>query len=336
MLTAYLVARLVASAHDPVRIVTTYFIILSAAGLMTAIAMAFFFVLEGPTVAPFHELEFLVIPLVVYVATLRDELTLRQVVLVWGGLATAVIFRKNAGYLVALGTIGYLWWFHRRATTRRSNALRRALLFLIGITFVAGLVGAYSLLRAKNRDYIPTGNTEFRMYTYERAWQKFLDSPVWGDAFTGPASERFELYETGLAHNILPTHSDLLDILAHGGLVAFALFVWAHVRVILAANRFVLRSPLAARNPASRAGETADDTGTVGPQRDEVGRISRHIVAMTHTLVCMALLGIVTVAFNPLLVNPVRALLIWNQFGFVAGLACHFSASEGRLKIMSK
>lgn len=330
MLTAYFVARLVTLARDPVRIVTTYFTILAAAGIMTVIAMAFFFVLQGPGVAPFHEFEFLVIPLVVYVATLRDELTLRQAVLVWGGLATAVIFRKNTGYLVAVGTLAYLWWFHWRTTTRRANALRRALALLIGITFVAGLIGTYSFLRAKNRDYIPTGSTEFRMYTYERAWQKFRDSPVWGDAFTGPASERFELYDTGVADNILPTHSDLLDMLAHGGLIGFALFVWAQVQVIVAANRFVLHLPRVEIGSAPYGEKTADDVDDSDRQVNQEARISHHVVPMTHTLVCMALLAIVTVAFNPLLVNPIKSLLIWSQFGFIAGLACHFSAIDER------
>jgi len=336
MLAAYLVARLVASARDPVRLVTVYFVILAATGVVTAVVMAFVFALAGPSAAPFHELEFLVIPLVVYVATLKDELALRRGVIVWGGLAIAVLFQKNTGYLVAIGTVAYLWWFHWRATTHRYNALRRALMFLIGVTLVASLLGAYSLLRVRDRDYIPSGNTEFRMYTYERAWHKFLDSPLWGDAFTSASSERFDLYDTGIANNLLPTHSDILDILAHGGLIAFALFVLAHLKVIKAANRHILRSPLAEPGSTVPAGISPGAASFVWSQCAADARISRHVVAMTHTLVCMALLAIVTIAFNPLLVNPVRALLIWSQFGFVAGLACHFSTIGGHEPVLSK
>lgn len=334
MLAAYLVARLVASARDPVRLVTVYFVILAAAGVITAVVMAFVFALAGPGAAPFHELEFLVIPLVVYVATLRDELTLRRAAVVWGGLAAAVFFQKNTGYLVAIGTVAYLWWFHWRATTHRTNALRRALLFLVGVTFVAGLVGTYSFLRARDRDYIPSGNTEFRMFTYERAWQRFLGSPVWGDAFTSASTERFDLYDTGRAGNVLPTHSDILDLLAHGGVAAFALFVWAHWRLIAAANRFIWRSPMTESGASPHAASPHAAQRFDRQQREAGALVSRHAVAMTHTLVCMALLAIVTIAFNPLLVNPVRALLIWSQFGFVAGLACHFSAIRGREQCM--
>lgn len=332
MLAAYFVARLVASAREPVRLVTTYFVILAVAGLIATVVMAFVFVLQGPTAAPFHELEFFIIPLVVYVATLKDELSLRRAVLVWGGIATAVLFQKNTGYLVAIGTVAYLWWFHWRVTTHRANVIRRTLLFLIGIMLVAGLIGAYSLLRTNDRDYIPSGNIEFRMYTYERAWQKFLASPLWGNAFTGASSERFELYDTGRANNVLPTHSDILDLLAHGGLIAIVLFAWAHWRVIAAANRLILRAPLAERTPWLHAEASPDTADRAWPPREANTGISRHVVAMTHTFVCMALLAIVTIAFNPLLVNPVRALLIWGQFGFVAGLACHFSTSSRQVR----
>jgi len=331
MLAAYLAARLVSSSREPVRLVSTYFAILAIAGIVSTAVMAFVFVFQGPTAAPFHELEFFIIPLVVYVATLNDELTPRRAAVVWGGLATAVLFQKNTGYLVAMGTVAYLWWFHWRVTTHRANAIRRTLLFLVGLTFVAGLIAAYSLLRSHTDDYIPSGNIEFRMYTYERAWQKFLASPVWGDAFAGPSSERFVLYDTGVADNLLPTHSDILDILAQGGLIAMVLFTWAHWRVIAAANRFILRSPLAERGTLPGAEEPVGIADRHPPRYAADAGVSRHVLAMTHTLVCMALLAIIAIAFNPLLVNPVRALLIWAQFGFVAGLACHFSAVAGHV-----
>lgn len=330
MLAAYIVARLVASAREPVRLVSTYFVVLAVAGVISAAVMAFVFVLQGPGAAPFHELEFFIIPLVVYVATLHDELTLRRAVVVWGGLATAVVFQKNTAYLIAVGTIAYLWWFHWRATTHRANAIRRTLLLLIGLSFVAGLIGAYSLLRAKNRDYIPTGNTEFRMHTYERAWQKFLVSPLWGDAFAGASSERFELYDTGVAGNVLPTHSDILDILSHGGLIGFTLFGWAYWRVIAAAQQFVLRPAPVSREPPLLAEMLPDGAERAAQESGSSDIVPRHVVAMTHTLVCMALLGVVTIAFNPLLANPVRSLLIWSQFGFIAGLACHYSARSAQ------
>lgn len=171
-------------------------------------------------------------------------------------------------------------------------------MLLFGTVFIAALAATYFHLRQADREFIPSGNTEFRLHMYELAFDKFTDSPLWGTVFSDSPVQKFELYDTGVARNLLPTHSDLLDLLAHGGLIAIGLWLLAHLRVFGAVRRTIL-----ARREAH----------------------SRHVYAMTQTLTCMMLLAIVTYAFNPMLLNPSRALLIWSQVGMLAGLACHFA-----------
>ncbi|MDH5339634.1 MAG: hypothetical protein OEW22_07655, partial [Rubrivivax sp.] len=249
----------------------------------------------------FHELEFLVIPLVVYVATLRPQMRLRDTVLVWSGIASIVLFSKNTGYLTALVVVAYLWWMHWRVTTHRAIAVRRTLQWLLGAALLAGAVGAYTYLRSTQSAAIPSGNTEFRVHMYGLAWQRFLDSPLWGQAYAASAVQRFTLYEIRRPGNILPTHSDLLDILSHGGLLGIGLWLAAHVKLLGNTWRQVL----------ARRGELAP-----------------HVVAMAHTFTCMVLAGVVTYAFNPLLLDPTRALVVWGQFGLLAGLTCSLAAAR--------
>lgn len=298
ILMGWLVALVVSRSREAVRFVSVYFGLLAVAGVLTAGAMAVFFVAPPHIAAPFHELEFFIIPLVVYVAARHERLPLAAAIGVWAGIGLAVLFKKNSGYLVAIGTIVYLWAMHWRVTTHRRIALQRALLLLFGTVFIVALAATYFNLRQADREFIPSGNTVFRLHMYELAFAKFTDSPLWGTVFSDSPVQEFELYDTGVARNLLPTHSDLLDLLAHGGLVAIGLWLLAHLRVFRAVRRTIL---------GRREAHT------------------RHVYAMTQTLTCMMLLAIVTYAFNPMLLNPSRALLIWSQVGMLAGLACHFA-----------
>lgn len=297
MLMGWLVALVIARSQSPVRFVSIYFGLLVTAGIIALGVMAVVFVMSTP-LAPFHELEFFIIPLVVYVAARHDRLPLGASIGVWAGIGLAVLFKKNSGYLTAIGTIVYLWAMHWRVTTHRRIALQRALLLLLGATFIMALVWAYFHLRQAEREFVPSGNTEFRLHMYEQAIDKFTESPIWGTAFSESSVQKFKLYDTGVANNVLPTHSDVLDLLAQGGAIGIGLWILAHLRVLGAVQRtiFVRRQAFPS-----------------------------HVYAMAQTLTCMMLLGIVTYAFNPMLLNPTRALLIWSQIGMLAGLASHFA-----------
>lgn len=294
MLAACLVTGVVATSGNPVRLVTVCFLLLACTGIVSLwVTVGLFFT---SSLAPFHELEFLIIPLIVYVATRKTELSLRESLLVWAGIVSAVFFHKNSAYLVAFGALAYLWLFHWRLTHSRANVLQRAVQTLAAGIAICSVLAGYFALHRFNEDYLPTGNTVFRLHMYEMAWNRFLESPVWGTFFSGSPVQKFTLYDTGVARNLLPTHSDVLDLLAHGGVIAVALWLLAHWLLVRAVWIHILRRR---------------------------GDLDPHVIALGHTLLCMTLLGAVTYSFNPLLQNPARAMVIWGQFGLLAGLVCH-------------
>lgn len=301
MLGAYFVAAVVAASNNPAKLVFSYYAILAVAAVLTLLVQVGVFASGMGAFAPFHELEFFIIPLVIYVVTRRSESSFWQLTMFWGMLAASVLFKKNTAYLIALGVLLYTWLFHWRINIDWGNSLRRLFSLLLGVVIVAAALGIYYFLRQADEGYVPSGNTEFRLFKYELAWRQFLDSPVWGTAFAKAATQKFTLYDTGVAGNVLPTHSDLLDLLANGGTIGGLLWVLAHLMLFWAAWRYILRRAAAA---------------------------SPQVKALAHTLACMILLGVLTYAVNPLWLNPPRAMLIWAQFGLLAGLAIAQSKSE--------
>jgi hypothetical protein len=95
---------------------------------------------------------------------------------------------------------------------------------------------------------------------------------------------------------VLATHSDVLDLLAQGGVFAISLWLWSYIRIGRLTFRNVLR-----------------------------GRVEDDLHAAVHTLACMSIAGILVYAFNPILLQPAKALLYWAQIGMLLGVALHFS-----------
>jgi O-antigen ligase len=125
------------------------------------------------------------------------------------------------------------------------------------------------------------------------AWNRFLDSPLWGSGFAREATEKFGLYDIGIAGNVLPTHSDMLDLLANGGLLGLALFAGGFLLIGRLAWRRLLHPALAARPQARHA----------------------------HALALLTLAALVTSCFNPILLHPPMAALAWANAGMLLGLA---------------
>ena len=141
----------------------------------------------------------------------------------------------------------------------------------------------------------PDGNLGYRMVTYSNAIHRFLSSPLYGASFDTSSTKLFTGFEVDAAHGHLPTHSDLLDLAANGGLLAVALLTWGYARIGACARKTIL---------STRAN---DDRS-----------------AAAHTLVCMTLTGVLVYAFNPILLEPDRALLLWASTGILLGMAiCH-------------
>lgn len=198
---------------------------------------------------------------------------------------------KNTAYMVALllFLFFFLIWGIGYAKTIKDGFVRamfwiRAALIATLSSIVIGLVYLYV------KSTLPDGNPVYRIHTYEIAWNKFLSSPIWGNGYTRAATEKFDLFTVATTTQVLPTHSDPLDILANGGLIGFLL--WASVFVLLIRRWFLL-----ALNPEAQ--------------------INASLVPYQHALFCLAFSGVLVCSFNPILNSPNSAWAFWAPVGLL-------------------
>jgi O-antigen ligase len=288
MLAAPMTAYMLTRSSDPVRMLRAYLGLLLVFGFVVFAGL----VVNYGAKQVYHELEYLVPPIAVYFVFSSGQRWIR-----WAGisffLASAILFNKNTGYLTLVLIYLYLMFFVVWPAWKREDTLRtitKTYTLLLGMFAVAALA-AYLLQLLES--FLPSGNPEFRMLTYQRAWERFLDSPLWGTGFTAASSEKFTGFDTGVANNVLPTHSDILDVLANGGLLGIMLWLWALVRVGKLAYSSILK-PNNRRHP---------------------------FAAYAHMLACMSLAAIVTYVFNPIFSQPAKSMVLWANLGFLAGIS---------------
>lgn len=295
MLFTFLAARVVMISPARVSIVRTYLLAAATLGIFMVLRMATNY--DGMSVN-YHELEALIIPLAVYFALRpsglkNNETRYSQVLLTLFFLAAGLVFRKNTGFLVLLLTLLYIWMAEWRFRFRENVAFRFWTMLWVLIVMVSAVVAAGYF--AQKQELLPSGNPEYRMLTYDIAWNKFTSSPVWGTGFSGQATEKFTAYAINSAQGNLATHSDILDIAAQGGVIALCLWLWGYLRVARISLRHALRG--------------------IRPRDD--------LRAAAHSLACMSLASIVVYAFNPILLQPAKSFLMWGQFGMLLGIALH-------------
>jgi len=292
MLFALVVARIVMASPTRDRLVRGY---LLAAAVTATYMMARMAAEFGQANVTYHELEALTIPIAVYFAMRPNRTPGWHLGLTVLFLLGGLVYRKNTAYLVMMLTAAYLWFVHWRFRFAESPGFRRlAVMWLV--VLATGAVTVTSYRAWIGQEWFPSGNPQYRIKTYETAWRNFQASPGWGNGFTGSATEKFKGFEIRVARGVLPSHSDVLDLAAHGGMLALLLWVWAYARAGRVAWQGLLH-----RRPV-------DD-----------------ITAAGHALACMNLTAIIVYAFNPIMLQPVKAFLLWGQFGLLLGLALHYA-----------
>lgn len=241
-----------------------------------------------------HEIEFMVLPVFFYAITARNWLR-------WPGiiffLAVIGLNGKLTGYLVgSLCFVYSLVWESVRAEAEKGLLTQGRGRFIKALLFFALIAGStyYFLHDALvMRGVLATGNTEVRMHQYEIAFDEIAQSPVLGDYFSGGSGTRYkETTGTGLTYSMnIPTHSDLLDVLKHGGIIGFLLLMWGLWRTF----KF------------SFSGVTSDLC--LVSKSDFV----RNVAFLE--LVCLSL--VLVIAVNPVLLQPSLALVFWVSCGLV-------------------
>lgn len=232
-----------------------------------------------------HEIEYLVLSgfLALYYVTRLWQIKLLSLVLL---LVAAVLNQKLTGYLVAILAVA-----HILGTTgwRRINPRRRGPFVVGAVILSTSLVAALGLLYLEYRQYLPSGNVDVRLKQYEQAIRQFNESPVWGSAYLDGSGEEFR--ESFRLLNI-PTHSDLLDLLKHGGLIAFVLFLWGYWKIFKVLSDAV--------------------------------RLTQHERVLNAYFVgarFFQVTAFLTFAFNPLLLKGPFLIVIWATLGLATGVA---------------
>ena len=283
-------AAILLRCADPRNLLRAYLILLLVGGVWVFEGLAMNYGVRQV----YHELEYLFPPLAVFfLFRYRTGHRWKR----WTGilffLLTALLFKKNTGYLVALLVVSYLVVFYGWPLWSKLESLRK-IISIFALVVVILLVSALATFIILHRDtYLPTGNPEFRLLTYERAWLTFLKSPLWGTGFAAAASVKFTGFDTGVSNNILPTHSDILDLMAQGGLLGLTLWLWGLLRVARLACATVL-------HPRS---------------------ISHPLAPYGHMLACSSIAAVLTYAFNPILLQTSKSLLLWTNLGFLIGIS---------------
>jgi len=117
--------------------------------------------------------------------------------------------------------------------------------------------------------------------------------------YTGAGAEKFGLFEVATSTQILPSHSDLLDILAQGGVIGILLFSGAIFRIALYVYRHFNNRPT--------------DT------------LQAPLVAHFHWIAVSCICTLPVIAFNPIVLQPGKAFVTWLNLGILIGIAmrCH-------------
>jgi hypothetical protein len=287
---AYLGATMVYRSDDPVGLVRAYIRIL----LVGAVIMGLYLAAAYGVRQVYHEQIFLVIPMAAFFFALRKGTFLR-----WAGglffLATAWLSQKYTAYLIGALTTAYIAFVIVVPRVVPMRGLQRSTL-VYWFWLLGGLaLIVFVFLGVNGMIELPTGNVSYRGYTYELAWSRFQDSPLWGTLFAVEAVGKFTLYSVGDTDNMLATHSDLLDILANGGLIGGGLLAYGLWRVAHAAAQSLLKARFLDRPWAPQA----------------------------HALAVMSAAGVITYAFNPILLQPSMAYLLWTNLGLLVGLTLY-------------
>lgn len=232
-----------------------------------------------------HEIEYLVVSgfFVLYYSARSKAIKLLALVLL---LAAAVLNQKLTGYIIAAMAVIHIVV---AAGWRRLLPQWRAAYGVGAVVFTAALVAALVLLYFEFRHLLPSGNVDVRMKQYEAAMRQFLESPIWGSAYTAGSGEAYREYVRVLN---IPTHSDVIDILKHGGLIGFALFCWGYWKVFALINRAV--------------SATRDDS-----------LLNAYFVGARF----FAVTALVTFSLNPLLLKGPFLIVIWGNLGLAVGMA---------------
>ena len=273
------------------RVVDVYMRALSVAAAFMIVRMLAEHVASGGV---YHELEFLVVPVGVFHALRPRSSNRWKVPLAAFYLLGGLTFLKLTGFLALGVALVYLWIVDWRFQFAEDANFRRRATCCMVVVVIAGALAAAVIVHLQGT-VMPGGNLKYRLTTYQSAITRFIESPLFGASFNASATAQFTGFTIKAANGNLPTHSDVLDLAANGGVLALGLLIFAYARIFRYAKRTIFST-----------------------------RVKDDMVAAAHAFACMTVTGVVVYAFNPILLQPDRALLMWGAVGLLLGMSiCH-------------
>lgn len=235
--------------------------------------------------ATLHEIEYLVAAgfFAMYYAVRNKGLKVLALVMM---VAASVINQKLTGYIILAMALLHIL---TAAGWRRLLPSWRGLYGSGAVVFTVVVSTALALLYFEFREFLPSGNPEVRLAQYDAALRQFYQSPIWGSGFIDGSGE---VYRGAFQALYIPTHSDVLDILKHGGLIGLALFAFGYWKIFLLVHRAVkatLDQPL----------------------------LNAYFVSVRFFQVT----ALVTFSLNPLLLKGPFLIVIWCNLGLAVGMA---------------
>lgn len=256
----------------------------------------------------FHESIFLVVPFGTYFVLAQCFSAWRMALGV--ALIGACLFSfKNTTFLLVLTSFAAcsMVWLVRLSKVENRLAVVVGAFVVVPLIVAAAAGGGYAWWQ--HRELLPSGNVPYRQEMYGIAWRTFLESPVWGTAFSDASVVYFGLFQVAQSTQYLPTHSDLLDLLAHGGVIAGALWLlvaWRQWTIAWFTARV-----LAARKPSV----------DLVPYR------------WMGVLSLIQIGAVITYAINPVMINPVYAYWMWGCAGVLWALHRELTAPPLPVKL---
>ena len=147
--------------------------------------------------------------------------------------------------------------------------------------------------------YLPSGSTAVRLNTYAERFTMISENPFFGEYFVGSPLMTLPTIEGDL---VIPSHSDILDIIAFGGVVGLALFIIPVLKGIKSCS-FIINSPY---------------------------RINR--TAALWSLVYVTL-NLINFGFNATWIRPEMSTLFMISLGLLLGFHSQHGAKKMRDKI---
>lgn len=279
------------SAKDGIRLVERYIHVLLFFTLYAAIWIIIKR-LEGGQA--FHTEIFLILPLAIFLFMSINNVFIKYVSLFFF-VGLAIVSFKFTSFIVIILVVLQLLILGLRKVHKLNTVQKLVLyyfLFLIIIISISGLL----FLFINQEHYLPSGSAEYRFYTYGVALNNFFDSPLIGNVF----SENGLVYLDGLivrGNDHVLTHSDVLDLLGNGGLLAVSLFLYVILSILTKAILLI--------------------------KQDK--NLDRKVFVLLNTLISICTAGFMTSMVNSPLVMMVIGTLFWFSLGLLYSIVIRYS-----------